>query len=51
MYKNNFTPLHIENSQSASSSSLLTAPIGGVLNERMCKNIYLTGGAYGMIYQ
>ena len=31
-----FTPLHIENAQSASSSSLITAPEGGVLNERRC---------------
>jgi hypothetical protein len=33
-----FTPLRIENTQSASSSSLITAPEGGVLNERMCKS-------------
>jgi len=33
-----FTPLRIENAQSASSSSLITAPEGGVLNERRCKN-------------
>ena len=32
-----FTPLRIENAQSASSSSLITAPEGGVLNERRCK--------------
>jgi hypothetical protein len=31
------TPLRIENAQSASSSSLITAPEGGVLNERRCK--------------
>jgi hypothetical protein len=31
-----FTPLRIENSQSVSSSSLITAPEGGVLNERRC---------------
>ena len=30
------TPLRIENAQSASSSSLITAPEGGVLNERRC---------------
>jgi hypothetical protein len=36
--KNTFiTPLRIENAQSASSSSLITAPEGGVLNERRCK--------------
>jgi hypothetical protein len=29
--------LRIENAQSASSSSLITAPEGGVLNERRCK--------------
>jgi hypothetical protein len=36
-----FTPLRIENAQSASSSSLITALAsleGGVLNERRCKN-------------
>jgi hypothetical protein len=33
-----FTPLRIEHAQSASSSSLITAPEGGVLNERRCKN-------------
>jgi hypothetical protein len=37
-----FTPLRIENAQSAlscaESSSLITAPEGGVLNERRCKN-------------
>ena len=36
-YKNgtySFTPLRIENAQSASSSSLITAPEGGVLSER-----------------
>jgi hypothetical protein len=32
-----FTPLRTENAQSASSSSLITAPEGGVLNERRCK--------------
>ena len=32
------TPLRIENAQSASSSSLITAPEGGVLNERRCNN-------------
>jgi hypothetical protein len=31
-----FTPLRIENAQSVSSSSLITAPEGGVLNERRC---------------
>jgi hypothetical protein len=31
-----FTPLRIFNAQSASSSSLITAPEGGVLNERRC---------------
>ena len=40
-----FTPLRIENAQSASSSSLITAPEGGVLNERRCK-----GGAKIEIY-
>jgi len=39
-----FTPLRIENAQSASSSSLITAPEGGVLNERRCNNKY-----YGFI--
>lgn len=34
---NIITPLRIENAQSASSSSLITAPEGGVLNERRCK--------------
>ena len=29
--------MRIENAQSASSSSLITAPEGGVLNERRCK--------------
>ena len=33
-----YTPLHIENAQSASSSSLITAPEGGVLNERRCND-------------
>ena len=33
------TPLRIENAQSASSSSLITAPEGGVLNERRCKKV------------
>ena len=39
-----FTPLRIENAQSASSSSLITAPFGGVLNERRCtiKNGFFT---------
>jgi hypothetical protein len=32
-----FTPLRVENAQSVSSSSLITAPEGGVLNERRCK--------------
>jgi len=36
---NCFTPLRIENAQSASSSSLITAPEGGVLNERRCKSV------------
>ncbi len=35
--KDDVTPLRIENAQSASSSSLITAPFGGVLNERRCK--------------
>ena len=34
-----YTPLRIENAQSASSSSLITAPFGGVLNERRCKMV------------
>ena len=31
-----FTPLHIEDVQSAAHSSLITAPCGGVLNEKRC---------------
>jgi hypothetical protein len=37
--KNHFTPLHIENAQSASPRSLITAPEGGVLNVQRCKII------------
>ena len=36
-FEDHTTPLRIENAQSASSSSLITAPEGGVLNERRCK--------------
>ena len=39
-----FTPLRIEYAQSASSSSHITAPEGGVLNEQRCKKgIYVCG--------
>jgi len=40
--RNSFTPLRIENAQSVSSSSLITAPEGGVLNERRCKKKHAT---------
>ena len=33
-----FTPLHIENAQSVSPRSLITAPEGGVLNVQRCNS-------------
>ena len=41
LMNDDFTPLGTESAQSASSSSLITAPEGGVLNERRCKADYL----------
>jgi hypothetical protein len=48
----NITPLHIENAQSASPRSLITAPEGGVLNVQRCKNdnsISIKGEIDGLI--
>ena len=42
-----FTPLHIENAQSASHCSLINAPDGGVLNVQRCT---LVGNTVGEIY-
>ena len=36
-----FTPFRIEDAQSAAHSSLITAPAGGVLNEKRCKTTSL----------
>ena len=44
-----FTPLRIENAQSATSSSLITAPEGGVLNERMCNKSTVINKMVGML--
>jgi len=35
-----FTPFRIENAQSATPSSLITARKAGVLNEKRCKGIF-----------
>ena len=38
IYKEFFTPFRISNAKSASPSQLITAPKGGVSNEKRCKN-------------
>jgi hypothetical protein len=41
-----FTPLHIENAQSASPRSLITAPFGGVLNVQRCKRPFALSNTF-----
>jgi len=46
-----FTPLRIENAQSASPSSLITAHSVGVLNEQRCKTIIESEFVFEVYYQ